>query len=79
MQQPDMQITVKTCDQKGRLRQQLMSLLRADGTPVTVTALARMTESATWQVTQALIDDYLDGHLDFDIRADAFSIPKTAH
>lgn len=79
MQQPDMQITVKTSDQKVRLRQQLMPLLPPDGTPVSITALARMTETAPWQVIQALIDDYLDGHLDFDVRADAFSMPKPAH
>lgn len=66
-------------EQQAALHERLLALLPADGTPVTTTELARQTGSATWQVTEALLDDYLRMRLDFDIRADAFSIRQGGH
>ncbi len=60
----------------NRLRIALLALLPKDGTPKTVAELAAATFVDPRDVTDALFDDFLDGHLEFDVRADTFAAKK---
>ena len=54
------------------LRFTLLALLPKDGTPRTVAYLAKATGSQPGEVVDALLDHYMAGDLEFDIRADAY-------
>ena len=47
-----------------------------DGTPVSVAQLARMAACSAPAVTEALFPAYMDGELEFNVRADTFAAKK---
>lgn len=55
-----------------RIRIALLALLPKDGTPISVAQLASTAFVSKSHVTDALFDDYMDGRLGFDVRADKF-------
>ena len=55
-----------------RIRIALLALLPKDGSPVSVAQLASTAFVSKAHVTDALFDDYMDGRLGFDVRADTF-------
>ena len=55
-----------------RIRIALLALLPKDGTPISVAKLAATAFVSKAHVTDALFDDYMDGRLGFDVRADTF-------
>lgn len=59
------------------LRFTLLALLPKDGTPRTVAYLASATGSQPGEVVDALLDHYMAGALDFDLRADAYRLNRT--
>lgn len=58
------------------LQVSLMALLPKDGSPVTVTALAKSTAAEPGDVIQALLDPFMVGDVIFDVRADAYSVRR---
>lgn len=54
------------------LRIVLLALLPKDGTPRTVAELSATTGAKTPAIVDALLDDYMAGALEFDVRADAY-------
>lgn len=54
----------------------LLALLPKGGAPMTVAQLAQMARCSRDQVVEALLDDYLAHRVDFDVRADAFSVRR---
>lgn len=60
-------------DTNRELRAALLALLPANGSLVTVRQLAAATHTTTRQVTHELVDEWLAGRIDFDLRADGFS------
>ena len=55
-----------------RIRIALLALLPKDGSRRTVAELAASAFVSKSLVTNALFDDYMDGRLGFDVRADTF-------
>jgi hypothetical protein len=54
------------------LRIVLLALMPKDGTPRTVAELSDNTGANAASIVDALLDDYMAGALEFDVRADAY-------
>lgn len=56
------------------LRITLLALLPKDGTPMTVAALSAASGINARAIIDALLDDYMAGALEFDVRSDAYRL-----
>ncbi|MGS5088257.1 hypothetical protein ACVC7V_17380 [Hydrogenophaga sp. A37] len=59
------------------LRIVLLALLPKDGRPRTVAELSANTGANSASIVDALLDDYMAGALEFDVRADAYRLSTT--